>query len=43
MKRWRSVSGREYVVLVDGKVVADPFPTVAEAVSRGALLRKSEF
>jgi hypothetical protein len=26
-----TVNGREYVVLVDGKVVAGPFPTAAEA------------
>jgi hypothetical protein len=27
-----TVNGREYVVLVDGKVVAGPFATAAEAV-----------
>jgi len=27
-----TVNGREYVVLVDGKVVAGPFATAAEAI-----------
>jgi hypothetical protein len=27
-----TVNGREYVVLIDNKVVAGPFPTAAEAV-----------
>jgi hypothetical protein len=29
-----TVNGREYVVLVDGKVVAGPFATAAEAAIR---------
>jgi hypothetical protein len=34
-----TVNGREYVVLIDGVVVAGPFPTAAEAVkARDALL-----
>jgi hypothetical protein len=38
-----TVNGREYVVLVDGKVVAGPFATAAEAVkAREAMLRESD-
>jgi hypothetical protein len=38
-----TVNSREYVVLVDGKVVAGPFPTAADAVkARDALLKPRE-
>ena len=37
-----TVNGREYVLLVDGKVVAGPFATAAEAVRAREQLVKAE-
>jgi hypothetical protein len=36
-----TVNGREYVVMADGKVVAGPFATAAEAVWARDAMRKA--